>query len=251
MIPKSYNNNNMRRRKRQNKRVNNPNRISTIPEVFSHMPTLKTKRTLTTTNFLTLVPTTGITVAGLSSSKVLGLYVTGSGISFFNTSVGPSVPVTLNFINNTGYSQIFDQFRILKLRITGWFQNDTSSTSSITTGMPLFYTAIDYDANNAPPDPASVLGLSSSIVSQAAAMGKPCFSRTFQPRVLNALTNNVLTSNAYSISPPGTWIDNTSYNTACHYGMYIGWDTQSQSLATSIGALTLVCECEMEFRSTL
>jgi hypothetical protein len=210
-------------------------------------PQIRVRRSVSSTSSITLVPSTGLVVSGLTTSYVLGVFFSGQGAAWYNTSVGTAITGNVTFPNASSYNAIFDFYRLMKVRITGWFQNDTSSTSSSSTGMPLFYTAVDYDASGAPTTALGVLEYANAKVSQAAAMGKPAFVHTFQPRAINTLNSTVLATQYASLAPPGTWID-TATPAANHYGMYIAWDPQSQTSTSSIGCLTLVFEMEIEYK---
>jgi hypothetical protein len=231
------------RARRDNSGINLPGRM----EKASIGPQIRVRRSVSSTNSITLVPSTGLVISGLTTSYVIGISVSALGANWYNTSVGPSVLGSVSFPDASSYTAIFDYYRILKVRVTGWFQNDTSSISSVSTGMPLFYTAVDYDSSGAPTTALAVLEYATSKVSQAAAMGKPAFVHTFQPRAINTLNSSILTTQFASLAPPGTWIDTTTGG-APHYGMFIAWDPQSQSSSSSIGCLTLIFEMEIEYK---
>jgi hypothetical protein len=234
-------------RKNRARRDNSGTNLSGRMEKASIGPQIRVRRSVSSTNSIALVPSSGMVIGGLTTSYVIGLSFNALSANWYNTSVGPSILGSASFPNASSYTSIFDYYRILKVKVTGWFQNDYSSTSSTASGMPLFYTAVDYDASGAPTTALSVLEYATSKVSQAAAMGKPAFVHTFQPRAINTLNSTVLSAQFISLAPPGTWVD-TATGSAPHYGMFIAWDPQSQTQSTSIGCLTLVVEMEIEYK---
>lgn len=217
-------------------------------EMLSRVPGMRTKRTLSSTGTITLVPSAGFVLTGISSSYVIGVYANCNGFSVYNTTAGVGAKVDYGFSNNTNYNAIFDQYRISTVRISGYFQNNSSSTSSITTGMPIFYTSVDFDANSTT-TAQDLLSFSTTQITQASSLGAPAFVRTFQPRTIQTLNSGVLATQFAGISPPNTWID-TNTPTAPHFGLAIGYEPGSASSITSIGALVLIVDLEIEYRGT-
>jgi hypothetical protein len=178
----------------------------------------------------------------------MGLWFCQTGAYVYNTTVGTGTSVGLAYQGYGNYSAMFDQWRIREVRVSGYFSNNFSSTQAVTTNIPLFYTAVDYDGgSSAPTSVAGVLTYQNSVVHQACSSGQPAFVRTFVPRVIVALDNNLFTPANYGVQPEGSWID-TSTPYAPHYGMFFGYDNQGATLATSEGSLTLVYDISYEYR---
>jgi len=220
-------------------------RISTL----SNSGGLRTIKTISSQGLIQVIPTSGFSISGLSASAVIGLYFTQTGYTVYNTTVGPNTGVSFTWGNAAGnYQNIFDQFRINKVHVKGYFSNNTSNVSSVTTSIPLFYSACDFDGSNSPPtNTGGVLGYENSAVHQQNADGKPCIDRVLVPRVVNNLTGNLVTANQYGLMPARSWIDLGSQNCP-HWGMYIGFDAQATTQTSSIGALTLIVTIDYEYR---
>jgi len=190
---------------------------------------------------VTLIPNSGISVAGLSTGYVIGLYFNILGMGIYQPSVGIGTAVTVQYSNGGDYLPIFDIARLLKVRVTAFFSNNSSSVNSVTNNIPLLYSAVDFDGTNNPTTTGAVLSYDNSKVIQANSMGRPCVDETFQPRLTNQFNTAVLATAFGGPSPAGTWIDATSY-AAPHYGMFIAYDPQGATQNTTEGQLTVICE---------
>jgi len=215
-------------------------------------PDFAVRRTTGTGGIFQLNPNTGFNSSGtgLTSGFILGLAFTGSAVLFYNPTIGIATSFAFGFPNSSQYLSAFDQFRIREVRVTGWFQNDSSSTSSVTTGMPLFYTAVDYDnsvvlGTNA----SSLLTYSNAAISQASAVGRPAFERRFTPRASVGITNSATTLASYTaLSTPNMWYD-SSYPNLPSFGMFVAYETIGANLTTTIGGLAFVVDVIYEFKS--
>lgn len=197
-----------------------------------------------------IIPLSGFVLGGLTTSPVLGIYATLTGFSVYNTSIGPASTVSYAWGFPNNYSQIFDQFRILGIKVKGYVSNNSSSFNNTSTNSPLFYSSIDYDGGfvTPPTTVSAVLAYENSrIHQQGSDTGKPAIYRSFQPRIVNNLTNNIVSSNSYGLMPAKSWVDTNSPNCA-HWGMFLAYDGQSSALNTIEATLTLVMELEYEFR---
>lgn len=240
---------NNRQNRRKNRQMNNDVHIMGRADTLARTAGFTVKRSLATGNVITLTPSSGFNLSGLTNGFTLGMSFTGNGVNFYNAAVGYPTNFAVSFADASSYNTIFDQYRIKKAKVTAWFQNDYSSTSSVTTGMPLFYVANDYDNNGIPTsaNASQIMSYSNSKVYQANSAGKPAFVRVLQPRVLNTLSYGITTPGYVGIMPPNSWID-TATPTAPHFGVIIGYDPLSANQASSIGGLSLVVELEIEFR---
>lgn len=210
-------------------------------------------RTFTTTHkvsssqaTITLIPAQGISIAGLTTGYVVGMYFTTVGVGFYQPSVGIGTVVTVNYSNAADYLPIFDIVRLVRVKVTGYFANNNSSVNSVTNNIPLLYTCVDYDGTSNPTTPAAVLTYDNSKVMQANAMGTTCINETIQPRLAVELNNAILTTPYVGPSLPGTWLDSTSY-TAPHYGMFLAYDSQGATQNTTEGQLTIITELTVEW----
>jgi hypothetical protein len=195
---------------------------------------------------ITLIPAQGILVSGLTTGYVVGLTFSLVGFSVYQPSVGTGTSASVTYPNYNNYLAIFDMGRIRRVTVLAYFSNNNSSTNSVTNNIPLLYSAVDYDASQNPTTGGAVLSYSNSKVIQANAMSRPCVNETFVPRVDNALTTNVLTSNFVSVAPAGTWID-TATSIAPHYGLFVAYDPQGATQNTSEGQLTFIVTLDLEF----
>jgi hypothetical protein len=143
---------------------------------------------------------------------------------------------------------MFDQWRIKEVKVSAYFSNNFSSTQAVSTNIPLFYSAIDFDgAGSSPTSLTAVLGYQNSTVHQTNSNGTPLLTRRFVPRVVVALDNNLFSANNFGIQPEGSWVDSSTPLTP-HYGMFLAYDNQGATLTSSEGALTLIFEVSYEYR---
>jgi len=203
-------------------------------------------RKLTTGSQISLIPNSGLAISGITTSSVIGIYFTLYGISIYNTSVGTSVIATASFPNTSSYQAIFDEYRINKVTIEGYFSNNTSNVSSTATSIPVFYTCTDFDYSSPPTSANGVLTYSTSRAHQANSIGKPVFSRTLIPRAIVDTSASFLGAVIPGLMPERTWMD-SSYSTS-HYGFFICYDPQGGTQATSEGYLSLILSTEFEYR---
>jgi len=190
-----------------------------------------------------LNPSIGFVVSGLTSSNVLGFWFMQSGFAIYNPTVGPGTFYSVNYNGYGNYAAMFDQFRISSVKVTGWCSNNTSSTTTTNTNIPLLYSAVDFDVDTSPPTSiSSIVSYTNSCVHQANTLGKPAFTRTLVPR---ASLSSATGTNAV-IAPAGSWIDTSSGSTP-HYGMFLALDSQTGTNVIE-GYLTLIAEIQFEYR---
>jgi hypothetical protein len=200
----------------------------------------------TSTLTITLLPNSGIAVSGLTTGYVIGVFFTVLGVSVYQPSVGIGSAASAVYPNGSSYTSVFDIARIRKVKVTGYFSNNISNVTGITTNIPLLYSAVDYDGSSNPTTPGQVLSYDNAKVLQASAMGKPCIDETFVPRLTNQMNNPLLSAAYAGIMPPGSWLDSTSY-LAPHFGMFVAYDNQLATQVTSEGSLTLIAEVHVEW----
>jgi hypothetical protein len=236
--------NNNRKQKRQQTKSANPNTLAPVPRGIRLFNT--THKVSTSTFPISLLPNSGIAVGGLTTGYVIGIYFTVLGVGVYQPSVGLGTAVTAVYPNGGSYTSVFDIARIRKVSLKGYFSNNISNVSGITTNIPLLYSAVDYDGTSNPTTPGAVLSYDNSKVLQSNAFGSPCVNETFVPRLVNQMNNPLLSSAYAGVMPPGSWLDSTSY-LAPHFGMFVAYDNQSANQVASEGVLTLIAEVHVEW----
>jgi len=238
--------NKKRSRQRPSRKSSSRARESMAP-VPRGLRTFKTTHKVSSTQAnVSLIPNQGISIAGLTTGYVVGMYFTAVGVGFYQPSVGIGTAVTVNYSNAADYLPIFDIVRLLRVKVTAYFAANTSSNATLTTNMPLLYTAVDYDGTSNPTTPLGVLAYDNAKVLQANSTGMPCVNETIAPRLAIELNNAILTAPYVGPSLPGTWLDSTSY-TAPHYGLFIAYDSEGASQNTTMGQLTIITELFVEW----
>lgn len=208
----------------------------------------KVIKKVTSTGGITVVPTSGLNITALTASPVIALYFTLAGYTIYDPTVGTSPSSSYAWTGSNSYYNIFDQYRINSVTVKGYFSNNTSTVASVVNNIPLFYTAIDYDGGAILVNSLNgVLSYSNSQIHQANSSGKPCFYRKFQPRTVNNLSGNLVTSNQYGINKANQWIDTASPNCP-HWGLMLAYDNQGATQTSTEGSLTIIAEIEYEFK---
>lgn len=243
--------NNNNSRKRNNNKKRNPRRAnimnSTRLQTVGNSGGFRVAKRVTSSSALGLVPVSGFS-SSLVNSTCVGVYFTQAGFNIYNPTAGAATSIALSYTGNSNYTQMFDQYRIMRVRLRGYFSNNYSSNTTTTSTIPLFYTAVDFDGANATIGSVqNVLSYQNCKVTQAGATGAPCIDVELVPRVVNSLTSNLLSGNNYGLMPAGSWIDCVSNGTP-HWGVFIGFDTQGGTSSLTMGYLTLVAEMEYEYR---
>jgi hypothetical protein len=223
-----------------------PNRV----ERLLNSGSLRVVKRATSSGGIAIIPATGLSISGVTTSPVIGMYFTQAGFLVYNTTVGPSVTAAYPYTGASNYNNIYDQFMISEVRVRAYFSNNYSSVGSITTAIPLVYSSVDFDGSNAPPTSASaVLSYENSVVhQQGSTTDRPFIDRKLIPPVVNNLTGNLVTSNAYGLLPECSYIDTASAGQTAHWGMFFAYDPQSASLTTAIGYLTFVVDITLNYR---
>jgi hypothetical protein len=211
---------------------------------------LRITKRVTSSGGIALIPSSGFSLPGVTTSSVIGLYFTQTGISFYNTTVGPSIVNSYSYTGAGNYSAIYDQFMISEVRVRAYFSNNVSSVGSITTAIPLIYSAVDFDGSASPPSSAAaVLSYENSVVhQQGSSTDRPFIDRKLIPRIVNNATGNLVTSNAYSLLPEKSYVDTVSASTMAHWGMFFAYDPQTASLTTPIGYITFIVDITLNYR---
>jgi hypothetical protein len=139
---------------------------------------------------------------------------------------------------------------ISEVRVRAYFSNNYSSVGSVTTAIPLVYSAVDFDGSNSPPtSAAAVLSYENSVVhQQGSTTDRPFIDRKLIPRLVNNATGNLVTSNAYSLLPEMSYVDTASATVLPHWGMFFAYDPQTASLTTPIGYVTFIIDLTLNYR---
>jgi len=130
-------------------------------------------------------------------------------------SVGPgyNIPFAMRFslsqiANYTELSAIFDQYRILGVKVFVSYQHNVS-TASATSSLPSLQWFVDYD-DNTPPTNASEVRQRMGVITKRYSADKVCFAMSLRPRpIFTAGT---------AIVPYGTWYD-TALPSEILYGL--------------------------------
>jgi len=121
--------------------------------------------------------------------------------------------------NNTAWSTIFDEFRIIEISAE-FLPNSTASTSSP------FYSVIDTDDSNLPTNLGTLFGYSTLLITE----GGQIHRRVFSPRIaVAAYSGGGFT--AFANQSPYTWIDAASPTTS-YYGLKTYWPLNAVGGAT-------------------
>lgn len=194
---------------------------------------------------ITYKPLTGFTVSGLTDSINLGIACLQTGFFLYNPSIGPSITAGYSYNDASSFSNIFDQFRVAKVRVRGFFSNNISNVTSVTTCMPIIYSAVDLDGGvvNAWTTEGALLTYDNAQVHQPNTRGVPFMDRSFVPNVLISSSTNTLTTSRQFLDTGATGAS------AAWYGMFIQIDNQGATQATSEGDVTLVVDIMYEYKN--
>lgn len=244
-VPNKNRKQNSRRRRPNNKNNRPQERLPPAPRTAG--PIFRTTHKMSSSSLsVSLIPNSGISIAGLTTGYVAGLVFFLNGFGIYQPSVGLGTVVTVTYPNYNNYFGIFDQGRIRRVTVHAYFSNNSSSVNSVTNNIPLLYSAVDYDASSNPTTQGAVLGYHNSKVIQANTMSKPCVNESFVPRAINDLTSGLLSGSYAALAPAGTWID-TATGTCPHYGCFVAYDPQGATQNTTEGQLTFVVTLDLEF----
>jgi hypothetical protein len=248
-LPTPMSNSKRTRKTRASKRSPIPGAPNRVERLLNSGSLRVTKRA-TSLGGIAIIPSSGLSISGVTTSPVIGMYFTQAGFIVYNTTVGPSVIDAFSYPGATNYTSIYDQFMISEVRVRAYFSNNYSSVGSVTSAIPLIYSAVDFDGASSPPTSASaVLSYENSVVhQQGSTTDRPFIDRKLIPRVVNNVTGNLVTSNAYGLLPECSYVDSTSAGNTAHWGMFFAYDPQSASSSTAIGYLTFVVDLTLNYR---
>jgi hypothetical protein len=191
----------------------------------------------------------GMNNTSLTSGFAFGVYFTQTGFSIYNAYIGIATVASFTYTGASNYTSMFDQYRILRVKVTGYWSANVgqNGNANLGTPVPLMYTAIDFDgaAPGVINTAQNVLTYQNSQAHQPGTLGRPIFTRTLQPRVVLDLTQ--YTGAPVGTAPAGQWVD-CGNATVPHYGLLMGYDNMGASSTLTESYLNLVVETEYEYR---
>lgn len=131
--------------------------------------------------------------------------------------------------NASSFTQLYDQYRILGVKITFYPQYtnfNATTTASGAASCPEIYTAIDLDSANAP---ASISELDQYTTCRRQIFNRP-HSRYFRPTALGALYVGAAATGYYTLGKK--WIDMANSD-APYYGIKVGIVTSNSTLSVA------------------
>lgn len=221
----------------------NQNSVLGVPvSITREAPHKFLKHTTSSAVAVSVVPSSGFVVAGLTSSVNLGIAFLQSGFFLYNPTVGTGTTVPYTYPDYASYLAIFDQFRIAKVRVRAYFSNTISNVTGTTTSMPLIYSAIDFDGGLPPgTTPGTLLTYSNGMIHQPNTLGTPFLDRVLVPAVLQSSSQ---------IAAPGIFIDtNAPGPSNAWFGMLLQLDVMAATSGVSMGDIVFVVSEEYEYKN--
>lgn len=155
----------------------------------------------------------------LGTLRAKRTYIAQTGWSSSNVAVvGTSLYFRLsNLPNYTEFTNLFDKYRIMKVRVTFIPKSQQAGTDVATARTGTVAVAIDYDSAVSP----AALGTVMEYDNCKLYTGEKRITRTFKPRIATAVYNGAFTG--YAEGMKDMWIDNASPDVQ-YYGLIAAMD---------------------------
>lgn len=212
------------------------------------------------------IPRTGLYIRGIHrfkrSAMVTSSFIPSTGLN--GVGYGASIAVSLNavfgflgsgsftqsFPNLTDFTNLFDLWRVDRVVIKVFFQNNSSTTASVTTSMPLVMYTLDSNDITTPTQNNMLEDQHTKYYQFGNGASKNgCLQFGFTPRAHLATGDSAGTSGTTGSRPekPREWVD-TSSSSTLHYGAKLYFDPMGGSQATTEGQVTFIVDSYFAFK---